>query len=102
MDELLVARLEAGQVEQLVHTVHGGERQSLVQPVVQLSDLGVALGLRSRGVQHQVFRQHLEVQVAEKRHGGHGSRQLIDEVGCRRGTADRITQGRVEEEGCGA
>lgn len=102
LDEPVMTRVEPGQVEQLVHAVHGGEGEPFVEPVVQLSGLRVGLGLRSGGVEHQVLRQHLEVQVAEERHVGHGTGQLVDELARRSSTAGRVAQGEVQEHGCGA
>ncbi|RDG38143.1 hypothetical protein DVH02_10650 [Streptomyces corynorhini] len=99
LDEPVMAWIETGQVEQLVHAVHGSEGESFVEPVIQLSRLGAGLGLRSDGVEHQVFGQNLEVEVAEKRHVGNSVGQLVDELGRRSGVTGGIAQGNVEEYG---
>ncbi|MFJ9928175.1 hypothetical protein ACIRU5_19375 [Streptomyces misionensis] len=52
-------------------------------------------------LEHQVRGQHLEVQVAEERHGGHSGAQLVDEVGSPR-AAGCVAQRHVKEHGCGA
>ncbi|MFD4909080.1 hypothetical protein [Kitasatospora purpeofusca] len=80
-----MSRVEAGQVEELVHVPDGGECQPLVEAVVHLGDPGVFLRLGGFGVEHQVFGHHLEVEVAEEREDRHGGGEPVDEfrVWCR-------------------
>ncbi len=67
----------------------GGKQHLLVQPVVQLAELGQAPGVARRRVEHQVLGDRFEVQVARI-----GRRGIVSSSSLRNGSASTWVPGR--------